>query len=544
MKSSFQDLIQYIIIKTSFFPFTFFYRKLYELSVTVASLSLRRVDGVLAIYLRRGMAKGEVVYGLSDIDLTVIVRDVDAERESAKEKVKATYNLLSRFIPLFGSGAKELGVYTASEFLNLYNDYGFYKYRFNEGKHTWRLLFGKDTVKTLSQLEDSQLYLPATEELKTWWLLLNAELTRDSVHPGFKSKYLWYKAISEASKVYLFVCQGVTVRSREAALNRVKNFLTHEQCGYIERVQGYLSHLTSKKDLISDELLELFIKLVSETFAGMERKVFSDLRGKEAIIRAPGRSELVAGIDLDSMLKALEATARKELDSSLDSISLIPQVEFNADALSNSDIDSFYLVLVQKGSMPVERMRSFLSFFAADSNLQNIEPFFVTDGNIAFSLRVDRIHNSIKIKSPRACPLFYSLLNKSISESLHPPLGENDAPIRCRLPPDTFEETIRRRVAKINQIVSNRDIYKMKPLDFLRFFLGAARTKLLARSLDAEEIHIPITSGQILEMLLQSFPEDSAWLRDLQGAYAKELLGEESESYRFFAKSVELLNRI
>ncbi len=165
MKSSVQDLIQRIVITTSFFPLTHFYRKVYDLSTLVASLLLRRVDGVLAIYLRRGVAKGEIVYGLSDIDLSVIIEDRGGEEQAVKEMVRATYNKLSRFIPLLGQGDKELEVYSASEFSDLYDDYSFYRYRFNEGKYTWRLLYGTDLVKALPALEDFKLYLPATEEL-------------------------------------------------------------------------------------------------------------------------------------------------------------------------------------------------------------------------------------------------------------------------------------------------------------------------------------------------------------------------------------------
>jgi predicted nucleotidyltransferase len=75
MKSSIQDLIQRIVINTSFFPLTYFYKKVYDLSILIALLLLRRVDGVITVYLRRGVAKGEIVYGLSDIDLSVIIED-------------------------------------------------------------------------------------------------------------------------------------------------------------------------------------------------------------------------------------------------------------------------------------------------------------------------------------------------------------------------------------------------------------------------------------------------------------------------------------
>ena len=84
----------------------------------------------------------------------------------------------------------------------------------------------------------------------------------------------------------------------------------------------------------------------------------------------------------------------------------------------------------------------------------------------------------------------------------------------------------------------------MKTRDFLRFFWGAARTKLLAHSLKSNEIHIPLTSRQILEILLQSFPEDSTWLKKLHIEYTKELLGKKNEAYRFFSNAIALLDRI
>jgi len=540
MKSNIQGLIQYIIVNTSFFPLTYFYRKIYDLSIAVATLLLRRVEGVLTIYLCRGAAKGEIVYGLSDIDLLVIVND--KEGQSAKERVRATYDKLSRFIPLFGRGEKGLGLYSASEFLSLYNDYDFYRHWFNDGKYSWKLLFGDDVVKALPQLEDFELYLPATEELKVWWSHLKGEFTLDFNYPLFKRKYLWYKAISEAAEVYLFVCHGKNVRSRDAALCEVKNYLAYEHQCHIDKIQGYLRHLTSKEDLIPDELMKLFIALVSKTFEETERKVYGDSKGKTAIVNVPASQELIADSDLADLAQESEVALSRELEPYLDSVALIPQAEFNVDVLDNSDIDSFYLVLVQRNFMPIEKLKGFLSLFGENSRWQNIEPFIVADGNIALSLQVANPHHCIK--SPRKCPLFFSLLPERASKLPGGSVEGSADPIHCYLPPDTFEETIKKRIAKINAMILDKNIYKMKTLDFLRFFWGAARTKLLAHSLQSNEIHIPLTSRQILEMLLQAFPENSDWLKGLHTEYTKELLGKENEAYRFFSKSIDLLNHI
>jgi hypothetical protein len=84
----------------------------------------------------------------------------------------------------------------------------------------------------------------------------------------------------------------------------------------------------------------------------------------------------------------------------------------------------------------------------------------------------------------------------------------------------------------------------MKTLDFSRFFWAAARTKLIERHLESEEIRIPLTSEQIVEVLLQSFPEDASWLCNLHREYWKDLYRMENESYRYFSQAIEILNRI
>ena len=58
MRSSLRDLLQYAIVRTSFFPLTLLYGTAYALSVRAAAALLSRIDGVAAIYLRRGLAKG------------------------------------------------------------------------------------------------------------------------------------------------------------------------------------------------------------------------------------------------------------------------------------------------------------------------------------------------------------------------------------------------------------------------------------------------------------------------------------------------------
>jgi predicted nucleotidyltransferase len=541
MKPKIQGLVQNLVINTSFPPLTYLYRKIYDLSVAVVTLLLRRVDGVLAIYLRRGVAKGEVVYGLSDIDLSIIVKDEDSEGQVAKERVRETYGKLSRVIPLFGQADRELGVYSTSEFSKLYAESDSFKYRFDEGKHTWRLLFGKDVLQYLPQLQDKELYLPATEELKVWWPLLSAEIaSSECVRPMFHRKYLWYKAISETSKVYLFICHGERVHHREAALGKIREYLTYEQSRSIDKIQRYMRNLTSKEDLVLDDLMRLFIELTSKAFDEMERKVYEDGKRRKATLSIPSYRDLIVDSRVLDLMGTLEMHVSRELGPCLDYIAMIPQIDFSIDVLHNVDVDSLHVVLVQKDFVAVEKLKGVKLLCEENPSLQSIEPF-VTYGNIALSLTAKSWYQCIK--SPRQCPLFHSLLSHDRLDLLKERDEMQEKSIQSDLPL-FFEEIIQKRMAKIDTTISNKNIYKMKNLDFLRFFWAAARTKLLAHPIESDEVHIPVTSKQIHGMLVQSFPEHSDWLNDLYLEYRKELLGKESNAYRFFMKAIDFLKTI
>ena len=544
MKLNVRDIIQLLVLRTSFFPLNYIYRLIYSLSIIAATFWLSRVDGVLAVYLRRGAARGEIIYGLSDIDMTVIIKDGKGGLQSAREKIRGRYGMLSKFIPLFGGAERELGLYSASEFLTLYNDYDYHKYRFNEGRYTWKLLYGRDIVKELPPILDTELYIPATEELKAWWAMLNTELVLNNRAPVFKRKYLWYKAISEASKVFLFVCHGVNAVTREDALSSVGEYLSYEHVCVINRVREFRNRLNSKDNFITDELMKLFVYLTARTFEEMERKVAANSSEKTMIVRLPDSHDLIADRIGTDLLEEVEKIIEAEFNEYVDSIAIIPQVEFELDVLSNSDIDSFYFVLGLKQLMPIERLAGLRLLFDDKIGHRIVEPFILVEKKLALSLYADRIREIVKVTSPTTYPLFFALLPEKDTIPPATAVKGNGSSIRFSLPSGDFKEAITKRAVRIDGIIAGKDIYKMRTLEFIRFFWAAARTKLLADSLVQDEIHMPLTSKQILDALVRAFPDDAVWLSKLHEEYMKELRGMENEAYQFYSKSVGLLNRI
>lgn len=534
---SVRNVLRTIIIKTSFPPLTFLYKAIYAISVKLAVLMLKNIKGVETIYLRRGMAKNEIVYGLSDIDLSIIIDD-EENTESAKEKVVSIYKRLSHFIPIFGDVNRELGVYSTSQFFRLYEQNPFFKYRFNQGKCSWKLLFGKDIVKDLPEQPDRELYLPATEELKTWHHSLSFEFSPCRPPSQAQRKYLWYKAIADSSEVYLFVCHGEKVYDRHDALNRIKRYLTQEQNRCISKIERYVKNLTSSENFMVDDLMRLFIDLTCHAFSKMEKEAYRRKVGKKAILSSLNCNDLVVDKRASTVVDAIEKHVQRELKSYLDYAALIPQVYFGPDVLHNSDIDSMHIVLIERERIPVKRLKYFVSLFQQNLSSQEIEPF-IKVGDIALSLWARIEHQCIK--SPRQCPLFYCLLSQLPLTIIKK--SDEKRTFQCDLPPH-FEEYIRIRIKKINEVISDPNVYKLRPLSFLRFFWGTARTKLINSSPEERGVVIPLTSRQICEMASRFSPEDAEWLNDLYTEYSKELQGKESQAYRLIAKSVDFLRRI
>lgn len=539
MKENLRNFFQMIIIKTSFPPLSFLYKILYLIAVRWAALVLGSVNGVEAIYLRRGLSRNEIVYGLSDIDLSVIVSDgKKVEITLVKEKISSVYDKLSHFIPLFGQANREFGLYSTSEFFRLYADYPFFKHRVNEGKKTWKLLFGRDIVKDLPEIEESELYFLATKELEAWWRLVNIEFSSGYALPQFERKYLWYKAIAEASKVYLLVCRGKKVYRREAALSEVGKCLNQEQNQCIEQVRHYVKTLTSKDDFLVDDMMKLFMELTGHIYSETERKTHKRAIRKRAILTSLHYNDLIIDKEISHKLEEIEGYIKRELAAHLDYVALLPQIYFGINVVRNFDIDSLYLVLAPKEFISVEKLRGLDSLLGKVHSLQELEPL-IKHKNVFFSLRTKTKFNCVWTAGES--PLFCSLVNHFLLDKIKK--SEKRKTFVSALPPD-FEDCIRKRVARIDEIISNPDVYKMKTLGFLRFFWGATRTKLLNHFLESDCIYVPLTSRQICEMVSQRFPENSEWLNDLYGEYRKELQGEESQAYHFFTESIDFLKRI
>src|SRR5271166_3966592 len=184
-----------VIVTTSVPPLIGVYRVIYGLLIRVAVWRLKQSAQVRAIYLRRGLAAGAVVPGISDIDLAA-VGDWDAE---AQTRVTESYQRFARWCPLYDPA---VGVYTPARIAELFASDPFHRHRLAEGKREWKLLFGDDCLSHLAAVPEEEASYGYEAELKLWWTYFarwaySADEPRD---PIFMSS-LCYKVAAECFRM-------------------------------------------------------------------------------------------------------------------------------------------------------------------------------------------------------------------------------------------------------------------------------------------------------------------------------------------------------
>jgi predicted nucleotidyltransferase len=524
MKRHLQNFIQQLVLNTRFPPFTLLYRLAYSLSCKLAVASLKDIPGVVSIYLRRGLASGEIIYSLSDIDLMVLLDDKFA---CHRDRVFKTYDRLSGLIPLFGEKEKELGVHSISEFRHLYEEHSSYRYRFDEGKSQWILLFGENIVGTLAPLKNKEINFLAVEEFKVWWAFLLADFDTGTIMPLFKRKYLWYKAIAEAAKIYLLVIHRNKIHSRKIALNEIQKYLPAEFQPVLRITQEYVKSLTNSRPVLSEESFRLFIWLTTQSFNQLENGTEILDQRFPAITGLSIQDKELLNIHHQNIMNGFKSLSG-DIDPAIEKIALIPRCEFDIDVLENSDIDSYYLVIIFKSVPSINTLNSLSNAFKNSPDLSGLPIFLVFNQKLALSL--SSTSPQYGIKSPVNDPLFFSLLN-SLDMS------------RFYLP-DNFERNLLNRQKRILTTLSNSDIYKIRNLDFCRFFWASARTRLILDSRRSPELTIPLNSRQISGRLTLDYPEKAPLINKFYQEYVKELANQNSEIHALFTEAIDFLYSI
>ena len=224
-------LLRRLIVTTSVPPFLSLYRWIYRVFIRVAVRRLRRFPALRAIYLRRGLAAGDGVPGISDIDLAV-VGNWDSATQS---QIMDSYTRLARRYPVFDP---TLGVYTPESLTRLFDTDPFLRHRLAEGQRRWQLLLGEDCLSCLGSLDENQAAVGYETELRVWWRYFAyiAFSGRADLSDRVYVNSLCYKVVAESIRMERGL-RGVPVpESREEAMAEALSDATGDAGAFLDRL--------------------------------------------------------------------------------------------------------------------------------------------------------------------------------------------------------------------------------------------------------------------------------------------------------------------
>src|SRR5439155_16802446 len=209
-----------------------------------------------SIYLKGSFASREAIYGISDIDLVVVVTGDGTAQGSVQQSVRETWARLCRRFPLFRFVIQHCWIYEEDDLreslsaacliYGLASDHGHDDDRaaflgrrplrdhmdlqthpsLYGARHEWRRLAGRDRLPTAAQDDPQSRRIAAWLHLQYWWryaFLACAEPDRDYV------PLLCVKLLAEPVRLWLWVERAEMVETREAALRRGLSELPDER---------------------------------------------------------------------------------------------------------------------------------------------------------------------------------------------------------------------------------------------------------------------------------------------------------------------------
>lgn len=512
-KISLKTILRRFVLATSFPPFLQIYRAIYALVIYSAVLLFRRYPAIKAIYLRRGVAKEEILPGISDIDFGVVVEGMD---EKEKKELSLTYKKFARITKLPDQAFLE--IYEEENFLNYFENTR-RRYRFMEAKATWKLLYGKDYLAECKAYPLEEIYGGLYNEIKVWWTLFSWRLlqaTKNHDDVAIRNN-VCYKTVSEIIKISLAFNHRILTFNRDESLELAKAFLSEKEKELVNRLESIARKrfVINDKEIL-DDTTKFLLKYLDHFHAELRSHPYtSPLKVIIQKVDCPKDEWLWGNRERTHIMRLVENIKAKWSDIVrgayiipgyyyIDEILLMIQVNLEQLPKAHQLTDFYFL---HQNTNPALRSRIHLYLLLPNSAYQINSDFYKRGWQ--------------SILSPSSNPDLFELLTRTefaLDDGSYSPFKN--------LPrtPIVEEFLLSMKNTSYKQIESP-SIYHLATLDFLRVFWKTIQLVLINRSVQKDEILYPLTLQAIERGLaLEGIPLP-ACLQPLMEAYKHELDG-------------------
>ncbi len=524
--------LQKLVVRTNFPPFIWFYRLCYAASLRVAVSILRRQRSLTTAYLISSMAARDIVYGLSDIDLILIIDD-----ERHKDEVTRAYKRLSRLIPLVKYD--EMGLYSLEEVRRRYAQRGelYLKYKlFTECKKQGRLLFGVDILAEFAELEGQERDEYILGQLAfTWSVFLKSFVVAEEPRVGVMRNYLCYKITSDMCKAYVSARWQKEIFNRRDALTYAKDSIDNTQRLQLERVQalarrGFAGEIPGLVDTTFDFCVHI-ARTAAEHLASLRApRVDTDLQldvEETDLLLAEANVRNIHG-----MLERIRAGYGQYVRS---------MIVANRDILYNSLLNEHHLciLVIPEAQLPFEAVKGLNASLKAERSPQQLHLYLLSPP-LALSLnRYDREQIQASV-----VPLQW--IDRAILQYLctPTPVVFGKPPMLAAVGKRDLLDWVLPSKSIISRFIASNEIVRLSALQFQVFFWEALHLKLLLRAVETGQAVPLISSRQLCRQYKDRLGFDPGWLEGLHDEYRKDLNDLPSATESYFPRAAAALRQL
>jgi len=506
---------------------------------------LKKQKEVAAIYLTGGFVTGECFYGLSDIDLIVIVGNGPDD----KPIVEKTYRSLCRFIPLIKYD--ERGLFTEAEIEKIYHDryksdiylkhlYAKFKL-FNETKKNGKLLYGKDIFSQYPELKGAQ-----RKELLLGHLAFVHSLFIDHfiLKKNHKNKrmqnYVCYKVNADVSRSLMSAKNHEDWLDRGDALKGIQPEFDERNKIHIERLLAFKKNGFQTYDsCFVSSSYEFYMTALTKTLEALSAIADYD-DGNEW---SPDNLRL----DFESADIIISHENKKKLDSIVKIIHEKYQEDIESIFISPLDLvcineSNIGLFIKSKNNIPFEMIDELNKVMAKNEAPQRLSLYGITSyGAVSLSKQEPPLMRSA-LFSPNLMPLIFLYVSTPYASILGGPLQcQTSQSILVNHFLKDFLGSLEEDKRMILNILAEPTIVRLSNIQFQLFFWQALRLKLVEDSLAKKRIFVPLSSSQVYQGYPESSFPEMPWLKTFHEEYRKDLNGESSDTETYFLSTLKTL---
>ena len=482
-------LLRRFVLVTSVPPLLQAYQGVYRLVTLLALRLFRRYPAIRAVYLTRGSAKGEVVPLVSDIDF-LLIHDGLTQRE--RTELVAAYGRLARRTGLLDAHIQILDETWLRRQIAM-DDH--FRFRFAEGKATWKLLYGRDYIGELPTPPPSALEPGLIAEIKVWWMLFVWRLLgprKNSREPIVRNS-VCYKAVSEVLKAIEGLARQRLTFDRARALQAGKEALDPSGRALVERLEEHRRRgfRTPDPAIVADTTAFLLTHL--DRFYGDARTLPAGATDGQPIHVDAPFAEVPGGSALLAAARDLSAALQRLWGDQFRGAYLVPSIHFNLDEL-------LLLVAVAPARPPsfdllAAAAREHRARTAASAGRLRL---FVLLANAAFQVDAEDLEQSWQsVLWPPSNPDVFALAARMDRRVAGAPLGDATEHAGGAL----VRDFLRSEDTAFGELLGDPAVYKLGTLDFLRVFWKSAQLTAMQRGAARRELVFPLTPHAVRRAL-------------------------------------------